>query len=163
MKILNSLNSKPVPSLDQVTQTTTRAVGSYINNIQLSLKDIQKSIVQQVTPVILKAQKEDALLKAKQEKPLMKSEEFKPVEVKLPEANTKQFEFNLNTYNVESKSDLERLTDRLFNEHTKAKSTNKKEDAALLEKTINVIEMQGVVPGFSYQPLALLGIKLVKP
>jgi hypothetical protein len=102
-------------------------------------------------------------LKAKQEKPIIKSNDFTPVDVKLPEANTKQFDFNLNTYNVESKSDLERLTDRLFSEHTKATRNSRKEDAALLERTINVIEMQGVVPGFSYQPLALLGIKLVKP
>ncbi|HWI93261.1 MAG TPA: hypothetical protein VNT20_18410 [Flavisolibacter sp.] len=163
MKVLNAGSAKNIPSLDQVTQTTTRTVTSSINNIQQSLKDIQNSIVQQVTPVILKAQKEEALLKAKQEKPIIKSNDFTPVDVKLPEANTKQFDFNLNTYNVESKSDLERLTDRLFSEHTKATRNSRKEDAALLERTINVIEMQGVVPGFSYQPLALLGIKLVKP
>jgi hypothetical protein len=163
MKVLNSGSAKNVPSLEQVTQTATRTVSSSINNIQQSLKNLQKSVVQQVTPVILKAQKEQALLKAKQEKPLIKSNDFTPVEVKLPEANTKQFEFDINTYNVESRSDLERLTDRLFNEHRTAMSKERKDAAALLEKTINVIEMQGVVPGFSYQPLALLGIKLVKP
>jgi hypothetical protein len=155
MTVLNSPYSKPVPSVDQVTQTTIRSVRSAINNLQQCVKNI--------TPTILKAQQQQALLKAKKQKPLIKSEEFHPVEVKLLEAKTKQFGFDINTYDVTSKSDLERLSGRLFEEHQRATKTNRKENAALLERTINVIEMQNTVPETAYRPLAAMGIRLVKP
>jgi hypothetical protein len=155
MTVLNSPYSKLVPSVDQVTQTTIRSVRSAINNLQ--------QCVINITPTILKAQQQQALLKAKREKPLIKSDEFKPVEVKLFEANTKQFEFDINTYNVTSKADLERLSERLFEEHQRATRSNRKENAALLERTINVIEMQNTVPETAYRPLAAMGIRLVKP
>jgi hypothetical protein len=155
MTVLNSPYSNPVPSVDQVTQTTIRSVRSAINNFQQCVKNI--------TPTILKAQQQQALFKAKEQKQLIKSEEFNPVEVKLFEANTKQFEFDINTYNVTSKADLERLSERLFEEHQRATRSNRKENAALLERTINVIEMQNTVPETAYRPLAAMGIRLVKP
>ena len=163
MTVLNSPKLKPVPSIDQVAAAAKKAVNEHFSNMHEYLQTIRKSVVQTVTPVIMKAQKQEALMKTQRQKPLIKSEEFKPVEVKLPEANTKQFTFDLNTYNVTSKEDLERLSDRLFDEHQTAKRNNRKEAAALLERTINIIEMHNTVPEAAYRPLAELGIVLVKP
>jgi hypothetical protein len=68
-----------------------------------------------------------------------------------------------NTYNVTSKEDLNRLTDRLMDEHSNAIAKGMKQDASLLEGTINQIEVANKVPEFAYRKLAQLGIKLVAP
>lgn len=68
-----------------------------------------------------------------------------------------------NTFNVTSKEDLNRLSDRLFEEHKTAIEKGRKEDAALLEGTINQIEVANKVPEFAYRKLHQMGIKLVAP
>jgi hypothetical protein len=70
---------------------------------------------------------------------------------------------NENTFDVTNKADLKSLSDRLF-EHIQINNIQKGEAPdPLLEGAINSIEINGVVPSYSYARLAAMGIKLVKP
>jgi hypothetical protein len=70
---------------------------------------------------------------------------------------------DINTYNVTSKEDLNRLAERLVDEHKNAIEKGKKDDANLFEGAINQIECYGKVPEFAYRKLAQLGIRLTAP
>lgn len=66
------------------------------------------------------------------------------------------------TYNVASQEDLNKLTDRLFEENNLVIQKSGKSDP-LLESAINSIEISKSVPQYAYQRLAAMGIKLQAP
>jgi cell division protein FtsB len=68
-----------------------------------------------------------------------------------------------NTYNVTDPQDLNRLTDVLFETYNELLEKGRKNDASLVEGTINTIECHKQVPEYAYKFLAQRGIKLVAP
>lgn len=72
-------------------------------------------------------------------------------------------ESNPNTYNVAKQEDLDTLSEVLFAKHSEHLEKGEKENAALVEGTINSIEMYKTVPQYAYKYLHARGITLVAP
>ena len=68
---------------------------------------------------------------------------------------------NENTFNVKNSDDLSRLSDRLLAEHEKLIEKGNPNEAALIEGTINHLEINKAVPVFAFKKLNQLGIRLI--
>jgi len=106
-------------------------------------------------------------------KRLTKLERYPEIKVSAPSSSSTRFEKsndgngNLmqdeNTFNVTSQEDLNRLSEKLLGEHSNLLKKGNKEQALLIEKTINSIELSNQVPEAAYRQLFAMGIKLVSP